>query len=93
MDTGYIGLITASVALSLIFLQRTEKTKRRIVASLVIICFVAIRHLAFLKNDLHEETLLGFIFGTIVSWLFWLLLGKYNPVGSSDNIKVIGMDD
>jgi len=29
----------------------------------------------------------------IVNFLYWALFGRYNPVGSSDSIKVYGMDD
>jgi hypothetical protein len=36
---------------------------------------------------------LGFIFAVVVSFLFWLLVGRYNPVGTSDDIHVLGMDD
>ena len=93
MDINYIALISATVAFLLVFVQRTEKTKRRIVWTVIILCFLVIRHNAFLKGDLHEETLVGFIIGFLLSGLFWLLIGKYNPVGSSDDIQVIGMDD
>ena len=93
MDPGYIILISTVVTLLLILVQRTEVTKRRMMWGFVIICFFVIRHNAFHKGDLHEETLIGFISGFVLSGLFWLLLGKYNPVGSSDDIKVIGMDD
>ncbi len=93
METNYIALISVTVALLLIFVQRTELTKRRIVWTVVILCFLVIRHNAFIKGDLHEETLIGFIAGFILSGLFWALIGKYNPVGSSDDIQVMGMND
>ncbi len=93
MDLGYVALISITVTLLLVLIQRTEKTKRRIVWVLVLICFLVIRHNAFIKEDLHEETLLAFAGGFLFSGLFWLLVGKYNPVGTSDEIHVIGMDD
>lgn len=93
MNINYIILISITVALLLIFVQRTEKTKRRIVWAVVIISFLVIRQNAFIKGDLHDETLVGFIIGYILSGLFWALIGKYNPVGSSDDIQVIGMND
>ncbi len=93
MDLGYVALISITVTLLLVLIQRTEKTKRRIVWALVLICFLVIRHNAFIKGDLHEETLLAFVVGFLFSGLFWLLVGKYNPVGTSDEIHVIGMDD
>lgn len=93
MDLGYAALIAVTVTLLLALVQRTEKTKRRLVAGFVMICFLVIRHNAFLKGDLHDETLLAFAVGFLLSGLFWLLVGKYNPVGASDEIHVIGMDD
>lgn len=93
MDTSYIILISIAVAILFIILQRTEKTKRRMTWSVIIVCLLVIRHNAFLRGDLHEETLLGVIGGIIISGLFWALIGKYNPAGTSDGIKVIGMDD
>lgn len=93
MDVGYIGLITIAVTVLLIMVQRTEKTKRHMTWGIVMICFLVIRHNAFLKGDFHEETLIGFICGIVLSGIFYLLVGKYNPVGTSEDIKVVGMDD
>ena len=93
MNPGYAALISITVALLLVFIQRTEKAKRRIVWGFVLLCFLVIRHNAFLKGSLHDETLLGFVVGFALSGLFWLLVGRYNPVGTSDEIHVIGMDD
>lgn len=93
MDLSYVALVSITVTLLLVLIQRTEKTKRRIVSGFVVICFLVIRHNAFVKGDLHDETLLAFAVGLLFSGLFWLLIGKYNPVGTSDKIHVIGMDD
>ena len=56
------------------------------------ILVLLIRHNAFLKVK-HSETQAAFVLGLILSFLFWLLIGRYNPIGSSDDIQVIGMDD
>ena len=93
MNLGYMALISITVTLLLVLIQRTEKTKRRIVSGFVVICFLVMRHNAFIKGDLHDETLLAFALGFLFSGIFWLLVGKYNPVGTSDEINVIGMDD
>lgn len=93
MDFSYIGLITLAVTILLLLVQRTESTKKRITWAVVILCFLVIRHNAFLKGDFHEETLIGFICGFIFSGIFYVTIGKYNPVGTSDDIKVVGMDD
>ncbi|MCY4018510.1 MAG: hypothetical protein OXG39_03800 [Chloroflexi bacterium] len=93
MDLNYLALISVIVTLLLIMIQRAEPARRRLVAGFVIICLLIIRHNAFIKDDLHDETLLAFVLGLVLSALFWLLVGKYNPPGDSDEIRVIGMDD
>jgi uncharacterized membrane protein len=93
MDTGYIALITTIVIIVLLLVQRTEKSKRRLTWSFAIMSFLIISHNTFLKSDYHEETLIAFIIGFVVSGLFWLFIGKYNPVGTSDDMKVMGLDD
>lgn len=93
MNIGYIALISVTFAILFVVIQRTEKTKRRISWGLLVLGVILVRHVALVKNDLHLESLLGFIIGAILSFLFWMLIGQYNPVGSSDAIHVIGMDD
>ena len=93
MDIGYIALIAAVVTLLIIMIQRVERKRRKLAIIIVSGCFLVMRQNAFIKGDLHEETLLAFIVGVLVSGLFWLLVGKYNPVGSSDEIRVVNMDD
>ncbi len=93
MDLNYLALISVLVTLLLIMIQRAEPARRRLVAGFVLVCLLIIRHNAFIKDDLHDETLLAFVLGLILSALFWLLVGKYNPPGNSDEIRVIGMDD
>ena len=93
MDWNYVGLIAVFVALLLVMIQRTEPKRRRLAAFLVIPALLLFRQYAFLKHDLHEETLLAFVIGLALSGLFWLLIGRYNPVGGDSDVKVIGMDD
>jgi len=93
MDLNYLALISVLVTLLLVMIQRAEPARRRLVGGFVIICLQIIRHNAFIKGDLHEETLLAFVLSLILSGLFWLLVGRYNPPGNSDEIRVIGMDD
>lgn len=93
MNWNYIGLIAILVALLLVMIQRTEPKRRRLAAFVVVPLLLVLRQYAFLKGDLHEETLLAFIIGMLLSGLFWLLIGRYNPVGRDSEVKVIGMDD
>lgn len=93
MDLNYVVLISGVVTLLLVMIQRAEPARRRLVTGFVLICLLIIRHNAFLKGDLHDETLLAFVLSLLLSALFWLLVGKYNPPGNNDEIRVIGMDD
>lgn len=43
--------------------------------------------------SIHEEAWAGLTIAVVFNVLFWLFIGRYNPVGSSDSIQVIGMDD
>ncbi len=93
MDWGYVALISITVTLLIIMVQRAEKKRRRLVASFALLCLLVIRHNAFLKGNLHEETLAALLIGALLSGIFWLLIGRYNPVGTADEIRVMGLDD
>ena len=92
MDTQYLFFVVILITALLIAMQRTEAGRRKFVLLLLVIVGLLLRHNAFLK-DLHTETALGMGIGAVISWLFWMFIGRYNPVGSSDDIKVMGLDD
>ncbi|MCY3866683.1 MAG: hypothetical protein OXG68_14695 [Chloroflexi bacterium] len=93
MDLNYIALITITVSLLFILIQRTDPNRRRLSIAFVLLCLLIIHHNTSIKNDLHEETLLAFLLGVLLSGLFWLLVGRYNPVDNEEEIQVMGMDD
>lgn len=93
MDWGYTLLITLVAVALLLMVQRAEPKRRRLVGFFVVLGLLLIRHNAFLKGSLHEETLVAFSSAVLLNGAFWLLIGRYNPVGSSDEVRVIGMDD
>ena len=39
------------------------------------------------------EAVLGLLIALVLNGLFWVLIGRYNPVSSSDDIRVMGLDD
>jgi len=44
-------------------------------------------------DAIAEVTAIWSVIGAIVvNFLFWAFFGRYNPVGSSDSIKVYGLD-
>lgn len=92
MDWGYTVFFMMIFTGLLLIVQRTEDRRRRVSWAIFWLLALMIRHLAFLR-DTHSETLVAFLGGLFLSFLFWLLIGRYNPVGSSDSIQVIGLDD
>lgn len=89
MDTGYIGLLILCYTILFIIYQRTESNRKRLSRYLIIL----ITFLLVIRGNLLPETIIGFLGGTFIAALFWVLIGRYNPVGSSDDIKVYGLDD
>ncbi|MGB1287617.1 MAG: hypothetical protein ACPG7F_13840 [Aggregatilineales bacterium] len=88
-DPNYFLLIAATFGLLLILSQRLEDGRKR--GFRMFIGFVGLILLS--RQNLVMENVLGFIAGLFISFVFWLLIGRYNPPGSSDEIKVFGMDD
>ena len=92
MDTQYLFFVVILITALLIAMQRTEAGRRKFVLFLLVIIGLLLRYNAFLKN-LHTETILGIVIGVVISGLFWIFIGRYNPVGTSEDIKVMGLDD
>jgi uncharacterized membrane protein YozB (DUF420 family) len=88
------SFLAAWVGLSIILLiiQRTESKHRRIVRATMVLTVFLVGWFGYQRGFLGE-TILAFFSALAVSFLFWLLIGRYNPVQSDDSIKVYGMDD
>jgi hypothetical protein len=92
MDIGSLVLLMLSFTVLFIMVQRAETKRKRLVRYVAVLLILFIAWYANTAN-LQREALFGFIFAVVVSFLFWLLIGRYNPVGNSDDIRVLGMDD
>ncbi|MEO8611979.1 MAG: hypothetical protein ABI690_29045 [Chloroflexota bacterium] len=92
MDVGSFILLMLSFTVLFIMVQRAEIKRKRLVRYIAILLVLFIAWYANTAN-LQREALFGFFVAVVVSFLFWLLVGRYNPVGSSDDIRVLGMDD
>ncbi len=92
MNLGILVLLTASFGIVLLLLQRSEAKRRRTVFIFLLPVFLVI---VWYSNSraYHHEALLGFVLAVVLNVLFWLFIGRYNPVGSSDSIRVLGLDD
>ena len=92
MDAGTTVLLTLVIGLMLFLLQRTEPSKRRIVFVLLLVCAELLRRFVWFR-EVHTEAWTALIAAIVLNFLFWILIGRYNPVGSSDRIQVMGLDD
>ena len=93
MNAGAVVVLAVIFGLLFLLVQRAEAQHRRMVILLML--FVAALTLYWASGlDLGREYVFGAIIALIINGLFWLLIGRYNPVGSSDeSIQVLGMDD
>jgi hypothetical protein len=91
MNGGYIALMAALFSFLLIMSQRLEQRHQRKWRWFIILLAVG---LWAVRYHLRTEHVIGVVIALVISFLFWLLIGRYNPVGSSDDsIKVYGMND
>jgi len=92
MDTLYVAMVTLTFTILLIFVQRMEARRKRVgrwfIIGLMILLMLRPNYI-----ELRSANLVAYVLAFLLSGLFWLLIGRYNPVGSSDNIKVYGLDD
>ena len=92
MQSGSALLLFIILAAIFFIIQRTEVKKRRGVAilmglfGLVIVWYISTR-------QIWGEAFGALIAALFINLLFWLFIGRYNPVGSSDSIRVMGLDD
>ena len=93
MNAGVILLLTLVLGVMLFLIQRAEKRRRRLAA-------LVMAGLAFLLwywasyRQLSSEFTASLLLALVLNLLFWLLIGRYNPVGDSESgIRVLGMDD
>ncbi len=93
MNGGVILLLTGLFSVIFLLIQRTEAKRRRI--ALVLMIFVSLLTLYWANvRALGRELFIGFVIALVLNFLFWMLIGRYNPVGDSDkSIQVLGMDD
>ncbi|NDJ62989.1 MAG: hypothetical protein GYB67_17850 [Chloroflexi bacterium] len=92
MDLSTTVLLTVIIGSMFLFIQRAEPKRRLLVAVITLLVGVLVRNYTFYR-DVHTEAWVALGAALLLNFLFWLLIGRYNPVSSSDEIQVIGMDD
>jgi hypothetical protein len=92
MNGGSLVLLTLTFGLVMLLVQRAEASRRSIVLLFLVAMTVLVAWYAN-GSGVQREAFWGFILALVFNLLFWMFIGRYNPVGSSDNIRVLGMDD
>lgn len=92
MNLEYFAIFTITISLLLLLVQRTERQKRRIVIYTMIIPAILLRNLAVYRN-VEVEAWTALWVALFLNFLFWAFVGRRNPVPSSDEIQVLGLDD
>ena len=91
MNWGYVTVIAIVFSLLMILAQRIVQRHQRMFYGFVISMAV----LLMIRYEQKTENLIAYAVALTVSFLFWLLIGRYNKVGNADEeqIKVYGLDD
>ncbi len=92
MQVGILVLLTVAISLLLFIVQRSAAKRRLFVAVISLIAGELIRRYVFYRN-VHSEAWIALVIALFLNFGFWLFIGRYNPVHSSDEIKVFTMDD
>lgn len=93
MDGGLFALLLVGFSLIFLMIQRTEAKKRRLVIIVALVALELLRRF-IVYRDINTEGIVAFVLALILNFLFWAIIGRYNPVKSSDEtIKVYGLDD
>lgn len=92
MDLAQVLGLTTLFGLLFLIIQRTEPKKRLIVILTFSVIFALIRDWV-MSRDAVQEAWVGLGISLVLNFLFWLLIGRYNPVKPSDEMKVLGLDD
>jgi flagellar biosynthesis protein FliR len=89
MNGGYLLVVGISFGILLILSQRIVPRHKRMFRGFIVTMAIFL----MIRYEYQLETLLGYVLALFLSFLFWLLIGRYNPVNDKDEIKVYGLND
>lgn len=93
MDWSIFLLLLAAFLIIFLIFQRTDPKRRLIVVATMLVALELMRRFIVYRNA-NTEGVLAFVFALILSFVFWLFIGRYNPPKSADETTtVLGMDD
>lgn len=94
MQLEYVVLLTLFISTLMLLVQRSERKYRRVVFLLFVLTAGILLRNFVVYRAIEREGYTALFLSFVINFLFWLFIGRYNPVGSSDsNIQVLGMDD
>lgn len=91
MNLETLTLLTLFFSLMFFIVQRSQASSRRMILFLMIAPILLLRHYA-MSRGVESEAWTAFIIALILNFLFWALIGRYNPVASKE-VHVLGLDD
>ena len=92
MNLQALTIITLVFGMIFFFLQRADPARRNAVQNTGWLFFAFLAVYIWWYSALREAVV-GLLIALLLNGIFWLLIGRYNPVHSSDDIRVLGMDD
>jgi len=92
VDVGILVLLAVFISFMLFLIQRAESKRRKFVVVAALLIGELIRRYVFYRN-VHTEAWIALIIAVVLNLGFYLFIGRYNPVHSSEEIQVIGLDD
>lgn len=91
-DQGALALLTGLYGTLLLFTQRAERNRRLATLGFMAFCGLLVWRFANFR-ELSAENNWGILAAVALNYLFWVLIGRRFPPGSSEDIYVWGMDD
>lgn len=91
MNLATLTLLTLFFSLLFFILQRTQKSARRLILLLMVAPILFLRHYAITRG-VESEAWIAFFIALTLNFIFWVLIGRYNPVGSKE-VRVMGLND
>jgi uncharacterized membrane protein len=93
MDWGSFFLLFIAFLVLFLVIERTD-SKRRVIPILTVLLALELARRYIWYRGIHTEGVSAFIAALVAIFLFWVMIGRYNHAGTSDNnIQVLGLDD
>jgi asparagine N-glycosylation enzyme membrane subunit Stt3 len=85
-------ILTTVLGILLLIEQRADPSSRKAVRYFTYFSLLLLAIYVWWYGSFREAGL-ALISAGLFAGLFWLVVGRYNPASSSEDIRVLGMDD